>query len=71
MRHPDTPRGDLPCLSRGYVGNAVASHDVVVDVEHEVSRDPPFLIVERTQNRGVNHAQYRAHVLCIFNGSEE
>jgi hypothetical protein len=71
VRHSDTPRGDLLRLPRGYAGNAMASHDMVIDVEHDVSRDPPLLIVEGAQNRCTNHAQYRAHMLRIFDGSEQ
>jgi hypothetical protein len=71
VRHSDTPRGDLLRLSRGYVGNAMASHYMGIDIEHDVSRDPPLLIVEGAQNRCTNHAKYRAHILRIFDGSEK
>lgn len=70
-RRADTPGCDLFRLLPGNVGDGVAPNDMLIDVEHDVSRNPHFLIVERAEDGGAHHAQHRPHVLRILNGLEE
>jgi hypothetical protein len=70
-RHADTPGGDLFRLLPGYVGDGVAPNDIVINIEHDVSRNPHLLIVEGAQDGCVHHAQHRPDVLRILNGLEE
>jgi len=70
-RHADTPGCDLFRLLPGYVGDGVAPNDMVINIEHDVSRNPHLRIVEGAQDGCAHHAQHRPHVLRILNGLEE
>ena len=70
-RHADTPGCDPSRLLPGYVGDGVAPNEVIINIEHDVSRNPHLFIVEGAQDGCAHHAQHRPHVHRIPNGLEE